>query len=1480
MNDRLSLQGSASATVGHFEAALAALQLQTVRFKDDSTRTISVSPNVAGDVPKKDFYVREVKVGASPIEPLLSVRGFTKRLATAERYLMLSESHILVDDVDTVLGDGNVDASNITLRITELLGGTLEKRISASADWAPMSEVSIGGISQGYYAFTLADLQSGLVSVKASAGVSSLTFKVQAADNENNFSLSDTDRTSVSIPVVALKEVEAGQKGALNDDRPRGGLTPDAVTLQAWLDADSTLEIFVELQGAKSGIVVLEEGAVEESLSLSGSVTNITATWDGTNDRLSLQGDASATVGNFEAALAALQLQTVRFKEDSYRTISVRPNINVDVPKKDFYVREVKVEESPKEPLLSVRGFAKILATAERPVVLGESHILVDDMDTRDSLDPTKVDASRIKFRITNIRNGKLMRRPDTSSPWVDVDLASGTQYREFGLADLQGGLVSLEASALASTLTFDIQAVDDENNFSDSDRNDNQNDADPASVSISVVALKKVEAGEKVALNDDSPRGGLTPDANTLQAWLAADGTLEIFVKLQGGRSGIVVLGEGAVEESLSLSGSVSNITVTWDAVNDRLSLQGNASVRASDVEAALAALQLQTVRFKDDSYRTISISPNVAEDVLKKDFYVREVKVGGSPKEPLLSVRFGKLRVDSGQRLILGEEHILVDDVDTRDVNDNVDASKITLRITGLTGGELQSRSSSSESDWAEISLHGSNTYLEFTLADLKAGKISILAGNGIAKADGGEGEKITFQVQAADAADNTANLSDSDPNDDDADPADAEILVITSVRTTAGYRSLLNADGALTPDTTILNSWQQNPAGATLRVIVKLSNKQPGDVLSLQSGYDVSKIAPQWDQATGELSLEIGSGTTTAEIVTALELLEFKSVLVDSASTREVWVFPSLSGVGTFRSRLDEATGLMRYYLLVSTERLFAVASTFASQSIFFGKHGYLGVPTSDAEKSVYRALRTRYRYIHLAISDSVEEGKWLVTAGPRKDMLFWDHTAGKYGPGAAGSGWNARSNFWSGSNPYGGDYAYMDGNGVFGDTSGNFPRRSIIHHDLWLNKGEIVARLVEVKESSSSPVLEVDFSKLQATSQRPLILTEDHIWVDDLDTRNPSDDTKVDPAKITFRVMGIAGGTLRARADAAGTWEAIPPKGTVGSEYREFTLAQLQDGLVSLLPDAGISTLTFRIQARDDGLPGTPGSLAHLSDSDPYDDENDADPESVSIRVVALKEIDAGKEMPVNDDRKSTGGNGALTPDDATLGAWISATTNRELRVFVKLEGGRKGDVLFPEDGHGITSIASSWDWDDSNSIGTLSLQSDGTATSDHFQAILNALALRSVRFASASFATISVRPDIAAEVPRKDYYARDVLVRESGPRPYVGEQQSTFLRFRRNGPTVLSSSEFLVEDFDTLASNVTIVMRNLTSTATLQKKDNNGVYQDITPESDASLEFTLEELQQGLIAMYLPELVPQTIAFTLEARDDQWTTGTI
>ena len=139
-------------------------------------------------------------------------------------------------------------------------------------------------------------------------------------------------------------------------------------------------------------------------------------------------------------------------------------------------------------------------------------------------------------------------------------------------------------------------------------------------------------------------------------------------------------------------------------------------------------------------------------------------------------------------------------------------------------MTGGELQRRSSSSESDWAKIVAVPPKTYLEFTLADLKAGKIAFLAGDGVAKVDGGEGKKIVFQVQAADAPDNNANLSDSDPNDDDADPADAEIVIIvpTAEASRRTPRVLLNADGILTPNVGNTRCLEAG-SGAALRTAV---------------------------------------------------------------------------------------------------------------------------------------------------------------------------------------------------------------------------------------------------------------------------------------------------------------------------------------------------------------------------------------------------------------------------------------------------------------------------------------------------------------------------------------------------------------------------------------------------------------------------------------------------------------------------------
>ena len=261
---------------------------------------------------------------------------------------------------------------------------------------------------------------------------------------------------------------------------------------------------------------------------------------------------------------------------------------------------------------------------------------------------------------------------------------------------------------------------------------------------------------------------------------------------------------------------------------------------------------------------------------------------------------------------------------------------------------------------------------------------------------------------------------NLSDSDDATPGDQAADGSVGVDRAeVAVTAGLGGPINKDGVLTPST--LSDWVGTATthSGTLRLIVKLLKKQDGDVLSLETGYDASKITGlDWEDGTAELWLDFQSGTTAAEIGTALGTLWLDTSLSGSASERRVWVYPILQGVSNVRYRFDESAGLVRYYFLDSTNRLFADATTAASGRSLFGKSGYLGVYTSDAEKSIYTGLNSN---VFLAISDSDTEGKWLVTAGPRKGLLFWDNAAGRFGPGAAGSGWGTRSDFWTGSEP---------------------------------------------------------------------------------------------------------------------------------------------------------------------------------------------------------------------------------------------------------------------------------------------------------------------------------------------------------------------------------------------------------------------------------------------------------------------------
>ena len=518
-------------------------------------------------------------------------------------------------------------------------------------------------------------------------------------------------------------------------------------------------------------------------------------------------------------------------------------------------------------------------------------------------------------------------------------------------------------------------------------------------------------------------------------------------------------------------------------------------------------------------------------------EEISMRPVVVGKSPPNPILEVDFSWTRADPGQRLVLTEKHILVKDVDTVLDDGTLDASKITLRVSGLQGGSLELLDSSS-GNWVSIKKTvvngGSPDYYAFTLADLEAGKIGLLVGDGVARANGGDGTKVAFQIQAADdgmpgdlASD--PNLSDFDPLTPDKDPVGGDIVIVTAAKATAGFRELLNADGVLTPNAAILRAWKQSASayGGTLGLIVRLLDRQTGDALSLRGGYETSKVAPRWDASTGELSLEFDAAATTSEMKTALELLELDTEVAGSVSTRKVWIFPILSGVSGFGYRVDKTAGLLRYYLYDSQDRSFATASTAASGRSLFGKSGYLGVFTSDAERDIYNALVPSSVYVRLAISDSDTEGKWVITAGPRKGQIFWDHTANPkvYGPGAEGSGWTKQNDFWYGANPDNindQDYASMRPDGLVGDDDDG-SRRFVSHHDLWLQAGDIFSRPVEVAESPPNPVLRVDFDGSQATAQRPLILTQDHISVDDLDTRDVN--KNVDADKIKFRITGL-------------------------------------------------------------------------------------------------------------------------------------------------------------------------------------------------------------------------------------------------------------------------------------------------------------------------------------------------------------------
>ena len=277
------------------------------------------------------------------------------------------------------------------------------------------------------------------------------------------------------------------------------------------------------------------------------------------------------------------------------------------------------------------------------------------------------------------------------------------------------------------------------------------------------------------------------------------------------------------------------------------------------------------------------------------------------------------------------------------------------------------------------------------------------------------------------------------------------------------------------------------------------MRLGDKQDGDVLSLRTGYETTKITTDWDAKERELDIRFARGTTASEIKTALELLELTTKFSVSDSTRKIWLFPTLVGASEFAYRggskfayhFDESEGLARYYLFNDNWLTISEAFKEASERIFFDVHGYMGVPTSTPEIRIYTAFGSLADDdIHLAVTDSATEGKWLIMAGPRKGQLFWDHTADpkEYGYGARGSGWSAQDDFWASGHPADSrsqqeDIAMMYEDNIFA-ISVDSRKAYVVVHDLWAHEGGMFSRVVEVKVSSVKPDLGSRFQQVSS------------------------------------------------------------------------------------------------------------------------------------------------------------------------------------------------------------------------------------------------------------------------------------------------------------------------------------------------------------------------------------------------------------
>ena len=220
-------------------------------------------------------------------------------------------------------------------------------------------------------------------------------------------------------------------------------------------------------------------------------------------------------------------------------------------------------------------------------------------------------------------------------------------------------------------------------------------------------------------------------------------------------------------------------------------------------------------------------------------------------------------------------------------------------------------------------------------------------------------------------------------------------------------------------VTPDLPTIRNWLDtaNTHNARLAIVVKLWDAQPEDRISLAETYTGSSVLRDtWDDARGELRLELKAGAAlpTQDVaeafLDALKAVQLEASGAEDASTREVWVFPTLAGASEVAYRVERSSGMVRHYVLDASLGSYADARKTAEQQHFFGVDGYLGHFPSDAEKTMYRAMAQR-RSLWLGLSDRENAGVWKVSSGPKEGQVFWRETdagVGIYGSGARSSG----------------------------------------------------------------------------------------------------------------------------------------------------------------------------------------------------------------------------------------------------------------------------------------------------------------------------------------------------------------------------------------------------------------------------------------------------------------------------------------